>query len=311
MKRQQENRVRRDQQRTKKLRKQPPLRRMQSATSVAMPRVRVPETAAYRRKRNSRRRRWHLPTLAIRKVIFTSRWISLGLLALCIYAMVLSGLSLDFYLTTIPVQGARSLPVAEVVAASGLAGSHVFAADPNEAATKIAEMPGVISATVTLSWPNQVLVQIKEDSPVAIWRDGGQDFWITEEGSLIPARAHSDDLPIIISEVPFTAESAPEDDESNIEAIPIASVAFVPLDVLQGALQLKQLRPSMGELFYRPLGGLSYQDAGGWRAYFGTGTDMQQKLVVYEAILADLQSRELTPEYISVSNQEKPYFMAR
>jgi hypothetical protein len=38
---------------------------------------------------------------------------------------------------------------------------------------------------------------------------------------------------------------------------------------------------------------------------------MQQKSAVYKAIVAELQARQLTPEYISVSNQEKPYYMAR
>jgi hypothetical protein len=65
------------------------------------------------------------------------------------------------------------------------------------------------------------------------------------------------------------------------------------------------------QFYYRPSGGLSFIDAQGWRAYFGTGQDMQQKSAVYKAIVAELQARQLTPEYISVSNQEKPYYMAR
>jgi hypothetical protein len=81
--------------------------------------------------------------------------------------------------------------------------------------------------------------------------------------------------------------------------------------VLEGALMLRQLRPNIDTLYYRPSSGLSYQDGRGWRVYFGTGTDMQQKLVVYEAIVAELLAQELTPTYISVSNQEKPYYMAR
>ena len=74
---------------------------------------------------------------------------------------------------------------------------------------------------------------------------------------------------------------------------------------------LRELRPNINQLYYRPAGGLSYQDGRGWRAYFGEGTDMNQKLVVYEAIVADLESRGLTPAYISVSNQEKPYYATR
>lgn len=304
---------RRTGQRPKKLRKQPKMRRVQSATSVAMPPLTVPKTAARRRKRNNRRQKgWYSPLLALKKIIFSARWISLGLLSACVYALVLSGLSLDFYLTLIPVEGSRSIPPAEIVAASGLAGSHVFAADPNVAAQHIAELPGVISATVTLGWPNEVMIQIKEDSPIAVWQEGGRQFWITRDGRLIPSRSEVLELPLIVSEMSLVAEAVAQVDENTApESVPQTSLAFVPLSILEGVLELRELQPNVSQFYYRPSGGLSFDDERGWRAYFGTGTDMKQKNVVYQAIVADLQARQLAPEYISVSNQQKPYYMAR
>ncbi len=44
--------------------------------------------------------------------------------------------------------------------------------------------------------------------------------------------------------------------------------------------------------------------------FFGTGSGMDQKLVVYETLVEDLVSRGITPTYVSVSNQEKPYYMS-
>lgn len=299
-------------QRPRKLRKQPKMRRVQAATSVTMPPLMVPKTAAQRRKRNRRRQRWYSPLLMIKKVIFTSRWVSLGLLSLCIYALVLTGLSLNFYLTLIPVDGTHSLPPVEIVAASGLAGSHIFAADPNVAAQRITELPGVISATVTLGWPNEVLIQITEDSPVAIWQEGGRQFWITRDGQLLVSRSEVEGLPLIVSEMSVVTEAVAEAGEDvSPEEIPQTSLAFVPMNILEGVLQLRDLWPDVVQFYYRPSGGLSFDDAQGWRAYFGTGQDMEQKSAVYRAIVAELQARQLTPEYISVSNQEKPYYMAR
>jgi hypothetical protein len=81
--------------------------------------------------------------------------------------------------------------------------------------------------------------------------------------------------------------------------------------VLSGALLLRQLRPNIDKLYYRPASGLSYDDGRGWRAYFGSGTDMNQKLAVYETIVTDLLARQIQPAYISVSNQEKPYYLAQ
>ncbi|MCA9958587.1 MAG: FtsQ-type POTRA domain-containing protein [Anaerolineales bacterium] len=290
-----------------RLRKQPKMRRVQSAHVMPVPQVSVPSTAKQRRRRNNQR--FHLPKVALKQFIFSSRWISLSLLSLMVFALYLVGMDTHFYLTMIPVEGVWSVPAAEVVTASGLAGTHIFAADPVHAAEQITQVPGVISATVTLSWPNQILVQVGEDKPIAVWREAGRDYWVTENGRIIPSRVSTLGLLQIEAEgvgetavVTTTSTDATESDELAPD--------FIPNDVLAGALQLRELRPNIDKLYYRPSSGLSYQDGRGWRAYFGVGTDMAQKLAVYETIVADLVGRGLTPVYISVSNQEKPYYLA-
>lgn len=285
------------------------MRRLESNAFVAQPRLRVPKTAQRRRRRNFRR--VHLPLAGIRQVIFSARWISLILLAMVMYALVLVGLDEEFYLTTIPVDGSGSIPAAEIVSASGLAGMHIFAADPALAAQEIMAVPGVISATVTVSWPNQVHLGIREDSPVAVWLENGVPYWVTRHGSLLPARGQLFGLMVIEAEV----EAAASDPTTEATATDGTSAApqtrFVPQDVLAGALQLRQLRPNIERLYYQAGVGLSYQDGRGWRAYFGTGTDMAQKLVVYETLVAELEARGVTPAYISVANQERPFYLAR
>jgi hypothetical protein len=117
----------------------------------------------------------------------------------------------------------------------------------------------------------------------------------------------------IESEMPLVEESiVPEGETVEAdEAIELqANLAFIPQDVLAGAEQLRELRPNIEKLYYRGDSGLSYQDGRGWRVYFGSGTDMNQKLVIYETIVEELLARGLTPQYISVSNQEKPYYRA-
>ncbi len=240
--------------------------------------------------------------------MLSTRWISLALLSLCIYALYLAGMNEDFYLTRIPVEGTISISASEIVSNSGLAGIHIFAADPNAAANRIAEIPGVISAAVTLEWPNLVHIQVQEDSPIAVWIEGSNQYWITKNGRLIPARSQTLGLLLIESEQPpkLTEEAA-----GTTDAVRQPDMAFVPKSVMEGALQLRQLRPNIEKLFYRPSNGLSFQDGRGWRVYFGSGTDMQQKLVVYETIVDTLLEQGLTPVYVSVSNQEKPYYLAQ
>ncbi|MFW6183246.1 MAG: cell division protein FtsQ/DivIB, partial [Chloroflexota bacterium] len=142
----------------RKLRRQPRLRRAESSSILSIPRLEIPRTAKRRRRRNKGVLR--LPTAALKQVILTSRWISLFLLVVCVAALGLIGTDEDFYLTTIPVEGVSSIPAAEIVEASGLGGAHIFAVHPGDAAASIMSVPGVISATVRLEWPNAAHVSI-------------------------------------------------------------------------------------------------------------------------------------------------------
>lgn len=297
--------------RGQRLRKQPKMRRVQ--TAVSMPRLQIPKTARKRRQRSQRQ--WvQRPAQLARSIIFSARWISLGLLAISVYALYLIGMDEQFYVTYLPVEGTQTIPPAEIVAASGLAGTHVFAVNPSEAAAQINELPGVVGATVSLNWPNEVTIQVTEDSPVVLWRDNGNDFWVNRRGGLIPARTGNLGLLQIVSEMtpaaaPVEVVSEDGGEETAVSpATPATSLSFIPEEVLNGALQLRELRPNIDQLYYRPLGGLSFQDGRGWRVYFGSGNDMQQKLVVYETIVDDLLARGITPLEISVSNQEKPFY---
>jgi hypothetical protein len=355
----------------KQLRKQPRRRRTYSSSAVNYPNVTVPKTAKKRRRRH-RTEGVRFGLSALKRIIFSSRWISLGLLAITIFALVVIVQERRFYLTYVPVDGTISLEREEIVAASELAGSHVFSVDPAEAAAKITELPGVISATVMLEWPNQVLIEIAEEEPVAVWQEDGVSYGITEGGRLVPVSFPLTGLLQIVYEdeaidyaspppvaetvaegdVPAEQDSAlveedsaegtqetvdngsilrqanpgsgapandnsadePEEEaesEPSIEADLGTSFTFVPQEVLDGALSLRTLRPSINALYYRPSDGLSYQDERGWRVHFGAGTDMNQKLVLYETILDDLLLRGINPRYISVSNKSKPYYLAQ
>ena len=274
----------------KHLRKQPKLQRVQVTGTTTIPKVVVPSAAKKRKRRN--RQRFKLPSALLKQIAFSARWMSLGLVAVCILAFVLIGRDNSFYLISMPVNGNVSVPASEIIATSGLSGSHIFSADPTQAAANIGKIPGVISATVTLEWPNLVSINVTEDSPVALWSQDGHNYWITAHGDLVPARVSTSGLLLIESE---QAELFGED-------------LYIPDDVLNGALMLRKLRPNIDRLSYQLGNGLSYQDGRGWRVYFGSGQDMEQKLVVYETIVEDLLSKSITPAYISVRNSLKPYY---
>lgn len=291
---------------------------MYAAAPFPMPELALPNTAARRKRRN--RFQFNLPVSreGLKQAALSSRWISLAVLVIAIYAIVLVGLDEHFYLTTVPVSGVAAIPAQEIADASGLGGIHIFAADPASAAAAIDELPGIISATVTLHWPNQVAITVVEDAPIAIWEETGQTYWVNADGTLLPARIDLPSLPRIQSQIvnpPLRVPPTltPEElalAETGVTTDPPTVINFIPLDILDGAILLRQLRPNIDRLYYEPSGGLSFQDSRGWVAYFGTGTDMHQKLVIYETIVADLLARGKTPSLISVSDQERPFYLA-
>lgn len=214
-------------------------------------------------------------------------------MAVCVMAFLVIGHNDSFYLGAPRVEGASSLTESQIISASGLAGTHVFAADPGVAAERIGLLPGVVSASVYLEWPNIVNIQIEEDAAIATWEQAGERFWIYEDGTLLPAGLSAKSGLHIISEIEE----------------PVGEQLFIPIEVIEGARQLQEIRPNINQLYYKPGSGLSYQDGRGWKVYFGVGQDMNQKIVVYETIIEHLTSRGVKPVYISVANQLKPFYL--
>ena len=307
----------------RKLRKQPKTRRMsvQGLASI-MPAIRSkpkPSRSVRQRRATRRKRRFQAPILAIRRFIFSARWISLGMLLLSGLALYFIGVDTRYRLTNVPVAGAQMLPANEILHASGLSGLHIFAADPNQVANQINQLPGVISATVTLEWPNQASIRIKEDTPVAQWQQNDGLYWVNKNGQLVEA---IQDIPNIIhiqaeylpEELPLPGEEnkpvVDGEEEGDLPAEIMHPTQFVSPEILDGALQLYELYPELQKLYYRPSGGLSFDDPRGWRAYFGTGKDMQQKKVIYETLIENLQTQNISVDYLSVSNKENPFYSA-
>lgn len=309
----------------RRLKKQPKLRQVNQATAIPS-RLVIPEEAnqaARRRRYQQQRIQWQWPAELAKTVLTSSRWISLLVLGVTLYAFNIVGSSTQFYLTSLPVEGVYAVPPEEVVFASGLAGQHIFSIDPTQAAEGITnQVPGILAAEVVLQWPNQVTIKVTEDKPIAVWEQAGESFWVNEVGQLMPARLDIPNLPRIktnstistVGMVLASEETAAEEViaiASNDQTQKYEALGALPRNILDGAFQLFELFPEQKSLTYDAEHGFIYEDSRGWVGYFGTGTDMEQKLVVYETIAQELKAQGLQPEYISVSNQEKPFYMAQ
>jgi cell division protein FtsQ len=227
------------------------------------------------------------------RVAFSWRMASLSIVLLLggLMARIMS--SPNYFINSISLAGSQYVSGEDIYQAAGVDHLSIFWIDPAAIKKNIEALPGLKSAYVEVHWPNTIYVEVKENQPVLAWSQGGQTMWVDAEGIVFPARGTVDGLlPIMVDDV----------------STALTADARIPKAAIDGALQLKQLRPNIELLHYDSVNGLSYQDGRNWRGYFGVGTDMEVKLAVYETLVADLLSRGIHPSMISVIDKDAPYY---
>ena len=198
----------------------------------------------------------------------------------------------NFFVDSIELVSTEYVPGDEIYRASGVHGINVFWINPSDVESNIESVPGIARAVVEFEWPSTLYVEVREKEPILLWKQAGKSVWVDEFGKTFPARQHlSWLLPIIV------------DDATE----PLGIDEYIPIDVLEGARQLKTLRPNIELLHYDVGQGLSYQDGRDWRGYFGTGNNMGTKLLVYETLIENLMSRGIWPKVVSVVEPGTPF----
>ena len=205
------------------------------------------------------------------------------------------GMSNDAYFAdSINLSGASFVPGEEIYQSTEVKGENVFWLDPSSVEQKIKEVPGILDANVEVNFPAAIYVQVVEQRPVMTWQQGGETVWVDQEGVTFAARG----------DVPWLLPIVVDDSD-----IPIETGIRIPIDVVLGAERLKSLRPNIELLHYDPAQGLSYQDGRNWRGYFGTGSNMDTKLAVYETLVEQLMRDGVQPRSIYVADLDTTYYV--
>src|SRR3990172_7826223 len=272
---------------------------LRAAVEQAAPRaVRTPRRVLNPRA-NKRTSRWNIAmpragglraaALPLPHVHMSWRMASLAIVMVLSSFLIHTFMSPGYFINAINLAGARYVPGEEIYNASGVDYLSIFFLDPAQIKKNVEAVPGIQSAIVDVVWPSDVYIELVEDEPVLAWSQGGQTMWVGQDGAVFPTRGEAAGL------VPVMA-----DDAANA----LTTESRIPAPVIEGALQLKQLRSNIELLHYDSVNGLSYQDGRNWRGYFGAGADMEVKLAVYETLVANLMARGIQPSIISVVNKD-------
>jgi cell division septal protein FtsQ len=228
------------------------------------------------------------------------RWLS-GMLTLTLIVTLYAMLNANvFMVDSIAVGEVRYLTRAQVFENADVFEKNLFQIDPTEVEERLESNPSIADAQVFIGWPpNMVSISVIERDPALIWEQAGFEVWVDINGIVMFPRQERQDLVRVVNQS---------------ETVPILGAGSrLDREHIAGALQLQQQFPTIDVLLYDDIKGLGYRDGGpgrNWIVWFGTGTNMDLKVAMYETIVQqnfpNIQFSE-----IDVSDPDYPTYVIR
>jgi len=231
-------------------------------------------------------------------------WILLGVVILAGAVGLWLTMDSRFYVYDAQIQGTRRLSQQAVFDASGLRGLHILWARPATIESQTLEaLPSLESVEVNCQFPSECSISVVERRPRVLWDDGGERWWIDEQGTVFLMQAEGlDSQALTEASGGWTVNGPlPRDGEGNLEGHVLVGLA----ELWESGRQLP------GAFQYSPDQGLSFIDGHGWRVVVGVGAGMNRRLQVLDRMVSHLESRQVTPRYVDVRFPEAPYYAPR
>ena len=254
---------------------------------------------------------------------FGWRWISLIILVGLIGLLYFLWSSPFFRINNVQVDGLNHVRADDINAVLGLTGKSIFTLRAPILREKLQQaFPEFSAVSVSVSLPNDILVEVKERVPVLTWQQGQNIQLIDQDGYAFPFRLAA--TSVITPVVEATGSPASfgisaqdiaqlvagnQSDSSTNEGIKNSSAQpFLTPEMVSAVIAISKTLPADVPLIYDPEHGFGWQDTGGWQVYLGDDKDIEMKLRVYEALVGNLASQEVQPSLISVEHVHNPYY---
>lgn len=106
----------------------------------------------------------------------------------------------SFYVYGADIQGNSAVSSREIYTISGIDSQSVFWVNPGKASEKIASLPNIKTAEVSVVLPSQVVIEVVERRPQLLWQVDDTVWWVDQEGTIVPPRAEVDNMLRIIDD---------------------------------------------------------------------------------------------------------------
>lgn len=197
-----------------------------------------------------------------------------------------------FFVYGAEIKGNVAVSAREIYIASGIDSQSVFWINPARVADRIVGLPNIKSASVSVSLPAQVRIEVVERRPELLWQTGDTVWWVDHEGMIVPPKGDLTGMFRIV------------DDDRQ----PLKAGFQIDQTIVQGAQTLRMLVPDVSFVRYSRSKGLTAATPEGWPVYLGEGSQIKAKLVVLTAVLAELKERNVTPAYIDLRDPLRPVY---
>lgn len=242
----------------------------------------------------------HLRSRGLRAVLqspFVHQALLLLLIVSALTAVAWIYASPIFRVSRIQVTGVQRLDGATIAATSGLLGQSIFTMNQAAVADAIGKNPLVKTVSIASLPPNGVAIQIQERQPWGFWKLGQTHYLVDDDGVVIGPASLRPDLPLIV-------------DKGSGELVPGQQVDGEAVRLAQWLQKnLPRAMPTKAIAFeYAKNGGLVAVIDGGRRARFGDGQDLERKVAIWKAILAQAAKAGLDPKHVDLRFGDRPFF---
>jgi cell division septal protein FtsQ len=197
-----------------------------------------------------------------------------------------------FYVYDFQAIGLEGLTKGDLERAGEFVGHNIFAVNPGRVEEALSRIPEIRSARVSLGFPHQLTIHIQEREPVITWIAGSDLYWIDESGISFRPRSSRTDLPVV----------------RDLEQSAVQPGARVQSDGISAALALRAAWPDAPrQVDWSADRGLALTEAHGWRIYLGNADQMEGKIAILRALLAQLVSQNAKVRFIDLS-QGDPFY---
>lgn len=258
-----------------------------------------------------------LPAIALPKIDL--RILSGTIALICAVGLYFLIFGSTFRIQAVEVIGLSRIPVEEINERMALNGSSIFTLHTEEVELDLAlAYNELLDIDVSVAYPAAVTVTVTERRPLIhlTVQDANADVWIDDQGISFDVRDGVYEVVEVVAEdfLPAVMSSDYLEYEAGTKKYKIAKNLqehhLMTKDMVKAVLLMNVILPNDTVLLFDAEKGLGWQDhQKGWLVFFGFSMErVNEKLLVYDAIVGELEALQIEPYLISVEHLEAPYY---